>query len=558
MNLTWAKEIVHQLISQGVNYFCLSPGSRITPLAIAIAENDRAQTFIHYDERGSAFHALGAARASGSPVAILTTSGTAIGNIMPAVMEASLSRIPLLLLTADRPPELREVSANQTIDQVKLFSNYVRWQFELPCPDSNFPDRFLATTMAQAVHLANAAPKGPVHINCMFREPFFTNEPLDPTNAPLYYEQTTTIFSEKRLQYWREQFSEMEQGIIIVGSLHTQDLLYPIIKLAETLDWPILADIDSGLRSYGNIKPIIPFYDLIFKTQPDLPPCPLLQFGDRLVSKSLLEWIGRIKPTLYCHVSEHPFRADPKHSVTHRIPCDPCYFAEEIQKGLSSKSSWLPKWKDWSNRIKEKIKIPSHEISEPGITRWLLEHIPQDYAFFFANGMPVRDADTFFYPQKRTGPVFTNRGVSGIDGNIATIAGLCEGSKRPLIAIIGDQTALHDLNSIAQLKKTTYPIILIIINNAGSGMFSFLPVFQNTPIHLFEEYFASSHNLNFEHAALLFGLSYYKPESWEELSEVPLTQSCIIELTTNRDRNLTLHQEITDQLFEYENCRHDL
>lgn len=165
-----APQIIDELIQQGVNYFCISPGSRVTPLALGIATHSEAQTKVHFDERGIAFHALGFAKASGKPAAILTTSGTAVGHLLPAIMESSLSYIPLIILTADRPPELRDCSANQTLDQIKIFQDYVRWQIEIPCTDLS--DAALKSTIAQAVYRAKRSPAGPVHLNCQFREPF--------------------------------------------------------------------------------------------------------------------------------------------------------------------------------------------------------------------------------------------------------------------------------------------------------------------------------------------------------------------------------------------------
>ncbi|MES2344758.1 MAG: 2-succinyl-5-enolpyruvyl-6-hydroxy-3-cyclohexene-1-carboxylic-acid synthase [Chlamydiota bacterium] len=551
MNISWGKEIIHQLIMHGVDYFCLSPGSRITPLALAIAEDPRARTFVHYDERGCAFHALGFAKATGRAAVILTTSGTAIGNIMPAVMEASLSRIPLILLTADRPPELRDTHANQTIDQIKLFSNFVRFAFDLPAADPQLPQRFLATTLAQAVFRAQNNPAGPVHINCMFREPFFVEEFPYMPEIPCYYQSTCTALPQQMVENWAEKLSEIEKGVIIVGSLHTKDSRESIVKLGKKLDWPILSDIDSGMRSYVNAAPIIPRYDLILKAISTLCPDAILHFGDQLVSKLLLEFASDAAISLYVHVAEHPYRTDPKHTVTHRIACNPCSFAEAIEPYISEKISWLNLWKEYADAADEHPEMKDNEISEPGIIQWLLQNITDEYALFFANGMPVRDANNFFYPKRPCGPIFTNRGVSGIDGNIGTIAGISEGADRPLIALIGDQTALHDINSLSQLKKTKYPIILFIINNHGSGIFSFLPVHENIPPPLFEEYFAAAHAIHFEHAAALFNLPYYHPKNWVELSDVPFTESCIIELTTDRARSFALRKHIQES---YENC----
>lgn len=547
MNIAFAKEILHQLILQGVDYFCLAPGSRSTAFAVALSEEERAGAFIHFDERGLGFHALGFAKATGRPVAILVTSGTAVGNLLPAVMEACERHIPLILLTSDRPPELRATSANQTTDQVKVFGDLVRFAFDLPCPTEELPERFVATTIAQVVYLAKRAPQGPVHLNCMFREPFFSKELSILRQIPCFYEHTESTLSERTFEKWAEHLNHIEKGVIIAGSLPTRASLSSLCKLAERLDWPLFADIDSGVRSLGKNHTVVPHYDFILKTFSGMRPEAILQFGDRFVSKTLLEWIKTSQPELYCHIADHPLRADPHHLVTHRIPCTPEHFAENLIEKISFKTSWLSTWKAHAQTIEDRIKLPQDELSEPGILIWLKQHIPSDWALFFANSMPVRDAESFFYPERPRGPIFTNRGVSGIDGNIATIAGLAEGCKRPIAALIGDQTALHDLNSLAQLSKSRFPIILFIVNNYGGGIFSFLPIQQKLQKETFETYFAASHQYSFEHAADLFHLPYYRPQNWQELDEVPLIESCIIELITDRARNAALHQELLDQ-----------
>lgn len=542
MKHPFTQELIHQLVLQGVEYFCIAPGSRSTPLAVAIAENKRARTFVHFDERGLAFHALGYAIATGKPAALVVTSGTAVANLFPAVMEAAMSHIPLILLTADRPPELRDSGGNQTVDQVKIFGTFTRWQVDLPCSCEELPHRFLATTLGQAVYRATASPAGPVHINCMFREPFFREEALIEQQPPCIYEPTTTRLDSASSHKWAEHLSNANRGVIVVGSLPQGVDLKPLLALAEKLDWPIFADISSGLRSLGRHPAVVPHYDLILKGREDLSIEMLLQFGDRFVSKTLATWIKKTNPPLYCHISDHPIRIDPGHQITHRICANPASFAEAMVEKIEKKDGWLGQWQAESGEIEQRLLFSDVEISEAGLIRWLSSHVPQQAAFFFGNSMPVRDGETFFYPSNSCGPVFTQRGVSGIDGNIATIVGLSVGSQKPIIGLIGDQTALHDLNSVAQIKKSPFPILIFIINNGGGGIFSFLPVQQHTSFETFETYFANSHSFSFEHAAPLFHLPYYHPKSWEELGDVPLTESCIVELQTERARSCSLRE----------------
>ncbi len=550
MSAAWAKQMIDHLVELGVSYFCLSPGSRSTPLAVAIAEHPLAEALVHFDERGMAFHALGYAKASKSPAAILVTSGTAVGNLFPAIMEASLSQIPLIVLTADRPPELRDCGSNQTADQVKIFQDYVRWQVDLPCPDPHLPAGYLSSTLAYAIHRATATPKGPVHLNCMFREPFFSPSSTESRILePTHYEQAQMHLPPNSISSWAKRLSSIQKGVIVIGALDAPSL-EPIYALAEKLQWPILADILSGARSQPLSRQGIAYYDLILKTRPEIKPDAILHFGDRLVSKTLLEWMAQANPSLYALVAGHPFRHDPKHQITHRLACDPLAFSQALLPLLEEFSredcSWSKEWRSHADRIETALErqFPP-QPSEPGVVRFIQAHLPSDWALFLANSMPVRDADALFFPNRHMGPVFSNRGISGIDGNIATAAGIARGCRRPTLALLGDQTFLHDLNSLAQLKKGEYPVILLIFNNGGGGIFSFLPIAQKTTI--VEEYFAAAHSLTFESAARLFDIPYSR--NWEELFKE--RRSCLFEVITDREENYQLHQEMIKLVQEY-------
>jgi 2-succinyl-5-enolpyruvyl-6-hydroxy-3-cyclohexene-1-carboxylate synthase len=561
MNEKWCTCLIDQLTLQGVNYFCIAPGSRSTPLVLAIAAHPHAHAMVHFDERGAAFHALGVAKATGKPAAVVVTSGTAVGNLYPAVMEASLTRTPLILLTADRPPELRDCGANQTLDQVKIFGSFLRWEIDLPCPDSALLENYLQRTVAYAVMRACASPFGPVQLNCMFREPLFSpsfeSEAL--SHAPIIYASGACEPDTAHLQEWARALSQVKKGVILAGILPPYSSLSSLYALAESLKWPIFPDILSGIRSHGAQESIIAHYDLILKSLPDLFKVDaVLHLGDQFVSKTLLEWIDRCKPSLYFSVADHPYRHDPKHSVTHRISCDPLSFCKKLLPILSASSSeWLSEWKFLSREIEEeplqeKMREESAILSEPEII-FSLNTLPETWALFLANSMPIRDADLFFFPKEKKGPIFGNRGVSGIDGNIATAIGIAQGSKRPTVALLGDQAALHDINSLAQLKKADIPVIFLIINNGGGGIFSFLPIAQKKDI--MEEYFAASHSYSFEAAAALFQIPYFRPtsrENWQFIWEETLDkqESCLIEVVTSRHENALLHQKFYATLKE--------
>lgn len=542
----FAKQVIHHLVQQGVRRICLSPGSRSTPLAYAAAQEEQLEKQIHFDERGAGFHAYGYAKASQTPVAILVTSGTAVANLFPAVVEASLDRVPLIILSADRPHELRDCGANQTCDQVKIFTDYVRWGCEIPCPDPFIPDGYIGSTIAQAVYRATHAPKGPVHLNCLFREPFLSEEHPN-LSLKTQYEHCISMVPSSTLLQWGKKLATYEKGVIVVGSLTTSRSLNPIFQLAEQLDWPILPDIISGLRSEGVHHTTISYYDYVLNNAPQLHADCILHFGDRLVSKSLQEWIRGQTPHFYGMVTDHPYRHDSHHILTHRIQCDPTIFSEEILSYIPRRISWLNSWKTFSHLIEGHVDeyIPSQ--SEPGLIRFLHHHLPSHFSLFFSNSMPIRDADLFLFPRFHRAPFFGKRGTSGIDGNIATAIGLAEGSNRPLVALLGDLAALHDLNSLAQIRSCKVPIIFIIINNQGGGIFSFVPIAEKHQFN--EEYMATVHDWSFEDASRMFHIPYLSIETPALLSKyLREEKTIIIEFKTKRIENYRIHKKIEQEI----------
>jgi 2-succinyl-5-enolpyruvyl-6-hydroxy-3-cyclohexene-1-carboxylate synthase len=548
MNDKYAQQIVHALVQQGVRRVCIAPGSRSTPLAYALSQEDRLEKTVHFDERGLGFYAYGHAKGSKTPVAILVTSGTAVANLMPAVMEAYLEEVPLIVLTADRPPELRDCGANQTSDQVKIFGSHVRWYAEIPCPDPTIPEGFAGSTIAQAVYRATHSPKGPVHLNVLFREPFLSEQTVDSFPST-HYEPSHHCLSTSSIEHWAKKLSNCERGVIIAGSFSTSRSLKSIFALAEQLDWPILPDIISGLRSEGLHQNIIPYYDMVLKVTPHLKPNCILHLGDRLVSKPLMQWMQRCASPIYALVAEHPVRHDPSHSLTHRLQSDPSLFCEQLLSWIPRRISWLNTWKTISQTIEGHVDDFIPPASEPGLIRFLHHHLPPHYSLFFANSMPIRDADQFFFPRFHRAPIFGKRGASGIDGNIAAIAGLADGSQRPIVAVIGDLTALHDINSLPLLHKCKAPVILIIVNNQGGGMFSFLPIAQKK--EMFEEYMAAAHMMRFEEAAKMFHFPYLALTDPSQLTRALREEkSMVIEFTTNRAENYALHKLLEEKIKE--------
>jgi 2-succinyl-5-enolpyruvyl-6-hydroxy-3-cyclohexene-1-carboxylate synthase len=538
-NDRFATQIIAHLVKQGVRRVCLSPGSRSSPLSAAAAREPLLEKLVHFDERSMAFHAYGYAKGSKTPVAVITTSGSATGNLLPAIMEASYDHVPLIILTADRPHELRDCQANQTCDQVKMFGNFVRWYAEIPAAEPELSDEWLGTTIAQAVFRSMLPPHGPVHLNCQFREPFFSGD-LSPISTSTHYEPCHTVIASTTLQAWADRLSSLKKGVIVAGSMPSSAENASIFQLAEKLDWPVIPDLMSGLRSQTSHKSSIPYFVDLLKSASNLDPDCILHLGDRLISKPLQTWIAGRKPSTYLMVANHPLRSDPSHRITHRVMTDPSLFCEQLLPFLSPQSSWLDEWKCASTAIEEHVNRVVEPFSEPGLIRYLHHHLPPHYAIYFSNSMPIRDADRLFFPPLQQGPIFGQRGLSGIDGNIGVAIGLAEGAGLPLVAVLGDLAALHDLNSLAQLRSSKVPVIFIVINNGGGGIFSFLPLSNQKDI--FEEYIAGSHNWNFAKAAEMFQVPYAPLTNFERLRSALLEEKTMLfEFTSDRKQNVAIH-----------------
>jgi len=435
---------------------------------------------------------------------------------------------------------------------VKIFGNYVRWFAEIPACEPGLSDEWLGSTIAQAVYRSMLPPHGPVHLNCQFREPFFSGEKYS-TPTSTNYEPSYPVISSASIKKWAGTLSSYKKGVIIAGSMTSSKRNAAIFSLAEKLDWPVIADLMSGLRSEISHAALIPYFIDLLKSITDLNPDCILHLGDRLISKHLHSWLSKSTPSTYLMVADHPFRHDPMHKTTHRIMMDPALFCEQLIPLIHSQVSWFGEWKSLSHLIEGHLDDAIPSLSEPGLIRYLHHHLPSHYAIYFSNSMPIRDADRLFFPRLQRGPIYGQRGLSGIDGNIATAIGLAEGSGRPLVAVIGDQAALHDLNSLAQVKNSKVPVIFIVINNSGGGIFSFLPVHKEKDI--FEEYVAGAHNWKFSKAAEMFNIPYTSLTNYDDLQKALREEkTAFLEFTTDRQQNVAVHEALdqkTRELIEH-------
>ena len=493
-NHLWANLIVEELIRNGVDFFCVSPGSRSTPLIEALSKNPKARPLVHYDERGTAFAALGYARATGRPAAWITTSGTAVANGFPAIVEASTDSVPMILLTADRPPELRQTGANQTVVQPSIFGEYTRWQFDLPAPDLSVDPASILTTIDQAVYRARRAPKGPVHINLMFREPFLP-EPHTPepgaseaspglnswqkSNVPYTkYADTKPGLDGSEVERLWSNLRDAENGLIVAGRLESKVQGESVVHLSEALGWPVLADVGSQVRLGSGTGPLVHYYDALLSDEEfgrSHVPDAVLHFGGRALSKRLEQFLARSGPDPYVVVREDPFRLDPGHQVTQSVEANiPAFCNALVQiaeyKPASGTADWRDGWVSASEEVGRRLGQfldEPEELGEPFVARCVSRHIPEGHGLVLASSMPVRDFDTYAACDGPVVPVAANRGASGIDGTVATAAGFARGTGKPVTLLIGDLALLHDLNSLSMLRGL--PVVVVVRQQRRRG-----------------------------------------------------------------------------------------
>lgn len=570
INSFWGYLLIDELVRNDVKCFCISPGSRSTPLTIAAAENPDVESVICIDERSAGFYALGYARSHRKPAALICTSGTAAANYFPAVIEAKQSHLPLIILTADRPPELKDTGANQTIDQEKLYGDYPNWYFNLPCPEITISPEMVLTTMDQAVFRSMNSVAGPVHLNCQFREPL---EPAEQTFPSSYYQvidqwqsgrspftsykRTLSIVDESEIKLLVNKFNAPVKGLLVVGQISDLQAKQKVNKLAQALKWPVFADILSGNRDCH--EGAINYYDQLLsssKVKDEIAVEIIIHIGRPLTSKRYLNFLKDKRLLDYIHVSDTEDRLDPGQLTRTRFYSDIDYFCGQIIERLTEKKSnqWYGFLKHYDNIIEDIISHQDAEVlplSEISVARLISRGLKANHGLFLASSMPVRDFDQFAGAYPSNPNVCSNRGASGIDGTIASAMGFSKGIQSPVTVVLGDLALLHDLNSLSLVQDSQYPLIVVVINNGGGGIFSFLPVAKYE--HVFEKYFAIACDFNFKPVAELFGLEYHNPVLNSDFQKIYKRcssgdKSSLIEVRTDREKNYELHQSLQQQI----------
>jgi len=572
INHCWGTLIIEELSRLGTDYFCVASGSRSSPLVIALAQNKKVKSFVHFDERGLAFHAMGYAAATKKPAVLICTSGTAAANFFPAVIEASKKKLPLVVISADRPPELRQTGAVQTIDQVGLFGKYAQWATDMPCPDTKIDPQFVLTTIDQAWYQA-VRNHGVVHINCMFRQPLTlnqTSEDLKSYIKPLNrweksqkpYTDYVTGFESVALPIPKkiaQRLEAIKNGVIVVGKISGADEANLVLHLAEKLGWPVFADVSSGLRLGHSHPNLIHYFDHLLLSDKVLDKLSfdgVLHLGGRMTSQRYYDLIQKQNPAEYIMVLNHALRNDPNHQVSLRIEASVTNFIQTVV-GLikprkdSTTLKLLSKANKSADKAIEDFLAEDERVNEPCIARLVSQLVPESQGLFLSNSMPIRDMANYADFKGKAVFVNGNRGASGIDGIIASAAGYAKGLDKPVTLMIGDLAALHDLNSLAMLRDLPVPLIIVLLNNGGGGIFSFLPIAEFK--QGFEKFWGTPHPYTLASAASMFELNYSQPMDAGHFKKVyaqalKAQTSTVIEVITNREDNLKTHRLLQDTI----------
>lgn len=599
---------VNELQRSGLRHVVICPGSRSTPLAMVFTATPAIRTWMHVDERSAAFFALGMAKRLNSPVAMLCTSGTAAANFLPAIVEAHLTHVPLLVLTADRPPELRACGAPQAIDQNRLYGTHVKWYMETALPEAtNEALRYIRTIACRAVAQARALPAGPVHLNMPFREPLtpapIANQPLPPESErdPLAWqgrpdEQPYVGVNEVGLLPPRigmitqlvERIKTAPQGLIIAGPQTDPELAEPLLQLARQIGYPILADPLSQLRGRANEDDlVITSYDAFLRGErfcSQYEPQLILRFGAMPVSKPVLLYLKRYPACSQVIIDPYHGWEEPTQLAAQIFYCDAAGFCQQFVDAFdfrhppfeefthSFKRNLAPRLTDWTKAWQLADRVTRQALStaindlpdlfEGRIFTELAELLPVRALLYAGNSMPVRDMDTFFWPRVSITPddmdtfywyeqarirCLGNRGASGIDGVVSSALGASAagGPEEPAVLVIGDLSFYHDLNGLLAARLHSLDLTIVLVNNDGGGIFSFLPQ-AAYPEH-FEQLFGTPTDLDFRPVVEMYGGSFQRVEDWDEFRQAVKAGLAtgglrVIEVTSERERNVKAHR----------------
>lgn len=537
--------IVDDLVRFGMEHACVSPGSRSTPIALALWRHPHVRVHIHLDERASGFFALGLAKATGRPVSIACTSGTAAAELLPAVVEASMSRSTLVLLTADRPPELRGVGANQTIEQGGLFGTYVRASADAPVPGDSTGEEAWHDLVLEVTRASMGPPPGPVHLNLPFREPLVPAPALLPASpsSGTEYAIVAGWEPEERVALHRE-LTSTTMGVILAGSMRESPPGLP--DLAAITGWPLLAEPTSNLRVPGSLAAgqfLLADDRFAAAHVPDV----VLQFGAAPTSRAGLELVRKAGRLVI--VDQDHLVADPHRKASWSLRAEAAAVVPGALEDLPERpeTHWHREWVDADDTVRQAVDETIDAWDEPyegRIARDLAAALPDGSTLVVGSSMPVRDLDEYMGPRRGLG-VLANRGASGIDGFVSTALGVAA-SGGPTTALCGDLTLLHDVGSLLWSARRGYDAVFVVPNNGGGVIFSFLP---QKDLPELEELFTTPHGLDLGSVCAAAGAGHHLAERAGDL--FPAIEHAraaggvqVVEVTVDPELNVRRHAEV--------------
>ncbi|HYC72503.1 MAG TPA: 2-succinyl-5-enolpyruvyl-6-hydroxy-3-cyclohexene-1-carboxylic-acid synthase [Opitutaceae bacterium] len=558
VNALWGSVLVETLVRLGVTHAVISPGSRSAPLTVAFARHARMESIPVLDERSAAFFALGLAKQRQRPVALVCTSGTAAANFLPAIVEARESGVPLIVLTADRPPEMRDCHSGQTIDQVKLYGGYVNFFHEFAVPEASLALlRYLRQTLVQAHGRALRSPAGPVHLNCPFRDPLPPVAQALPAGiGPDAFRGFFSALGEPGGTEERYGLAPdglrwpgpapAEAGIIVVGPCDPEmprGFAAQVARISRALGWPVLADALSPVRQFASESGhVVAHYDPILRSAElaaALRPKRVICIGGWPTSKVLRAWLQESDPEAVV-VSESRDNLDALHLRCGHVRAGLAAWSAAFA-GARRLPGYARRWLAAEKEMRRRLARTWHALDslvEPGWVPVLAKNLPKRTGIFVASSMPVRDLEYFWPAGDRHHFVKFNRGANGIDGTLSTALGVAHGA-RPTVLVTGDLALLHDSNGFLVGPKLRGSLTILLINNDGGGIFGHLPIAQFDPP--FEEFFATPQRVDFARLCAAHGVAHARVRSWADLGRLvarPPSQGIrVLELRTDRKKD---------------------